>query len=109
MNILETKRIQELLAGLDPTTRPYAESLIVALAALGNQSLDAMVGMVRQQVSYSQMTMSELTAELKASNDASDKLRVQTAELKQKQAMFMQQVALAIVFALLGGGEMGTF
>jgi hypothetical protein len=108
MNILETKRIQELLAGLDPATRPYAESLILAMDELGKQSLDAMILMVSQQVSYSQMTMSELTAALKASNDASDVLRVKTAELKQKQALFLQQVVLAIVFAMLGGGEMGT-
>jgi ABC-type transporter Mla maintaining outer membrane lipid asymmetry ATPase subunit MlaF len=108
MNILETKRVQELLAGLDPASRAYAESLILAMDELGKQSLDAMILMVSQQVSYSQMTMSELTAALKASNDASDVLRVKTAELKQKQAMFMQQVVLAIVFAMLGGGEMGT-
>jgi hypothetical protein len=109
MNILETKRIQELLAGLDPVTRPYAESTVLAYWALGQQSVETLIGIVRQQVELSSMSMSELTAELKASNDASDVLRVKTAELKQKQAMFMQQVALAIVFALLGGGEMGTF
>jgi hypothetical protein len=105
MNPLELKKIKELLAGLDPSVRPYAESTILAYWSLGQQSVDALIGIVRQQVDLSSMSMAELTDALKASNDASDKLRIQTIETKQRQAMFLQQIALAFLFAMLGGGE----
>jgi hypothetical protein len=105
MNPLELPKIKKMLEGLDPTVRPYAESTILAYWALGQQSVDALIGVVANQVEFSKMSLSELTDALKASNDASDKLHVQTIELKQKQAAFLQQIAMSFVFMLLRGGE----
>jgi hypothetical protein len=102
---LTLERIKKLLDSIDPVARPYAESVVRSLWALGEQNLNVLISVVYQSVSYAQMSMSELTDALKASNDASDKLHVQTIEAKQKQAMFLQQIALSFVFMALGGGE----